>query len=210
MKNLINILILLAMLTSCASNKNLFVGKIVYEYSFTDLKGNDISGKIAPLLGREQHYFIDNRNYKAYGEKGNWVQLYNSGTNNYFHFNKDGKTAKKLDASIATSKKNIVSKLEQKEKIAGYECNAIQVDTDNATIVYYYNKSIKTNGRAFSKHNFGGWNEYLKATRGALSLKFVMTDHKNGFVWTSTAVEVSKQNLSTKDFEFPAGIKLEN
>jgi hypothetical protein len=35
-----------------------------------------------------------------------------------------------------------------------------------------------------------------------------MTDHKNGYIWTSIATEVSKQSLTSKDFELPTSIKL--
>jgi len=209
MKKLITISILTFVLTSFTTDKVSFVGKILYKYSFSDLKGNDITEKLVPYLGREQHYFIDNLNYKAYNEKGSWTQLYNSETNSYYYFNKDN-TAKKYDGATQTSQKFIVTKLDKKENIAGYDCEAIQVDTDNATTIYYFNKSIKTNTINFSKHNFGEWNKYLEATDGALSLKFIMTDHKNGYVWTSVASEASIQNLTSADFVLPTDIKLKN
>lgn len=209
MRKLLAITILTFVLTSFISDKDTFVGKILYKYSFTDLKGNDITDKIAPYFGREQHYFVDNSNYKAYDEKNAWMQLYNSETNSYYYFNKDN-TAKKYDGATQTSKKFIVNKLDKKEKVAGYDCESIQVETDNATTIYFFNKMIKTDLKNFSKHNFGEWNRYLEATDGALSLKFVMTDHKNGYIWTSVATEVSKQNLTSSDFIFPTDKKLKD
>lgn len=207
MKKILSILILITVLTSFTSDKDTFVGKIVYKNSFTDLNGNDITDQLAPYLGREQHYFIDNRNYKSHNEQNMLMQLYNSETNSYYYFNKD-KTAIKYDASIQTSQKFIVTKLNKKEKIAGYKCESIQVDTDHATTVYYFNKTIRTNPKNFAEHSFGEWNKYLEATGGALSLKFVMTDHRNGYILTSVATGVSKQNLTAADFMFPEDIKL--
>ncbi|WP_339924490.1 DUF4412 domain-containing protein [uncultured Cyclobacterium sp.] len=209
MKKLFAITILTLVLTSFTSDKETFVGKILYKYSFTDLKGNDITDQLVPYFGREQHYFIDNWNYKAYDEKNSWMQLYNSETNSYYYFNKDN-TAQKHDGSTQTSQKFTVTKLDKKEKIAGYDCESIQVETDNATTIYYFNKTIKTDRKNFIEHEFGEWNKYLEATEGALSLKFVMTDHKNGFIWTSVATEVSKQKLTSSDFVFPADIKLKD
>jgi hypothetical protein len=209
MRKLFIITILTVLLTSFNSDKETFVGKIIYNYSFTDLKGNDITGKIAPYLGREQHYFIDNLNYKAYDEKNEWMQLYNSETNSYYYFNKDN-TAKKYDGAIQTSQKFKVTKLDKKEQIAGYDCESIQVEMDNATIVYFFNRTLIVSRKNFSKHNFGGWNKYLKATGGALSLKFVLIDHKKGFIWTSIATEVSRQELNSSDFVFPTDKKIKD
>lgn len=209
MRNLFATTILIVILTSFISDKEIFVGKILYKYSFTDFKGNDITDKIAPYFGREQHYFIDNLNYKTYDEKNVLTQLYNSETNIYYSFSKD-KTAKKYDGAVQTSQSFIVTKLNKKEKIAGYDCESIQVQTDNVTIVYYFNKNIKTNPKNFSKHNFGEWNKYLEATDGALSLKFIITDTKNGYIWTSIATEVSEQKLTLSDFTFPIDIKLKD
>lgn len=209
MKKLITIFALYISITSFKSDSNLFVGKILYKYSFTDLKGNDISENLAPFIGREQHYFIDNYNYKAYDEKDNLVQLYNSYTNSYYYFNKD-KTAKKFDGATQTSQKHVVTKLGIKENIAGYDCEAIQVETDNAIIIYYFNKSLKTNPKNFSKHNFGEWNKYLEATEGSLSLKYIMKDIINGYIWTSVATEVSPQNLKPEDFLFPKDVEIKD
>ena len=209
MKKSIQIFIFIILLTSFKADNDIFIGKVLYKYTFTDLKGLDITDKLAPYLGREQHYFIDGKNYKAYDEKGNWVQLYNSETNYYYYFNKD-KTVQKIDGSIQASQKAIITKLDIKEVIAGYECEAIQIETDNITTVYYYNASVKTDFKIFSKHNFGEWNKYLEASGGALSLKFVMTDRKLGYIWTSVATEISRQSLTSNDFELPAGLIIHN
>lgn len=209
MKKLVTIAILSILFASFTTDKDGFAGKIIYKYSFTDLKGNDISDKVAPFLGREQHYYIDGKNYKAYDEKNNWMQLYNSATNKYYYFNKD-KTAQQFDGAMVTSQKFEVTKLNKTEKVAGYDCQAIQVETNDATTIYYFSPAVKIDYKTFSKHSFGEWNKYLEATQGALSLKFIMTDHKNGYIWTSVAKEVTKQSFTSKDFEFPKGVTIKN
>ena len=203
MRKLVASLILAVVLTAFTVDKDIFVGKILYQYSFSDLKGNEITEKLAPFFGREQHYFIDSENYKALDENGDLVQLYSSETNTYYYFNK-GKFVQKIDGSTQTSQKAVITMLDKKEKIAGYDCNAVQIETDNATTIYYYSPSIKTDKEAFSRHNFGEWNKYLEATGGGLTLKFVMTNHKNGYVWTSVAAEVSRMDLKAEDFVLPS------
>ncbi len=205
MKKIIALIVLTVVISSFVTTNDFFTGKIIYKFSYTDLKGNDITEKVAPILGLEQYYFINSKNYKAHDGKNNWVQLYNSETNTYYYFGKD-KTAKKYDGAQASSKKFVVTKLNKKEIVAGYNCQCIQVDTDNETIIYYFSPNVRIDYPIFSKHNFGEWNKYLQATNGALSLKFVLTDHKNGFIWTSTATEITKQNLTDKDFLLPSDV----
>src|SRR5262245_57765163 len=202
MKKILPLALLVVVLTSFKSDKNYFVGMILYKNAYTDLKGNNIMERIAPFVCREQHYFIDGKNYKAYDEHNNWVQLYNSATNTYYYFNKD-KTATRYDGATVTSQNFVVTKLDTTEKIAGYDCQAIQVERDNSTTIYFFRPAIKTDARAFSRHHFGEWNRYLETTGGALSLKFIMKDHKNGYIWTSTATEVKSLKLEARDFVFP-------
>lgn len=208
-KKSLTIFILILLCSSFSSDNDLFVGKILYKYSFTDLKGNDITDKLKLYFGSEQYYFIDKLNYKTYDENNNLVQLYNSETNTYYYFSKD-KTAKKFDGATLTSQTFKVTKLDKREKIAGYDCESIQVEKDNSTTIYYFSKAIATDPKIFAKHNFGEWDKYLEATHGALTLKFIMTDHKNGYIWISTAIDVSKQKLTASDFVFPKDAKLKD
>ncbi len=209
MKNLIAILFLTTLTVAFKADNPLFEGKILYKYSFTDLNGNDITNTMAPALGREQRYYINSKNYKAYDENNNWMQLYNSSTNTYYYFKKDN-TVMKIDGATKTSQKFIVTMLEKKERIAGYDCNSVQIETDGTTTIYYYSPLVKVNANEFSRHIFGEWNQYLKATGGALSLKFVMTDRKDGYIWTCVASEVVKAKLRAKDFAFPPKVSLDN
>ena len=208
-KRIISASMLIILLGSLNADEGFFVGKIVYEYSFTDLEGKDITEKLAPVYGRAQHYYVDLKNYKAYDENNNWVQLYQGATNTYFYFSKD-KTAQRFNASMPTSQKIAVTHLDKQEKVFGYDCKAIQIETENTTIVYYFNPSIKVDARVYTNHKIGEWHKYMETTEGALPLKFVMTNPRNGFVWTSTATTISRQALSADDFKFPDGILLSN
>ncbi len=186
-----------------------FTGKIQYIYSFSDLDGNDITEKAASALGREQHYFVSDSNYKSHDESNNITQLYDSRINTYFGFWKD-KTAHRIDALTRTSQKYKIKKLDKTESILGYKCSAIQVETDESTTDYYYTPLIRIGTQAFSKHNFGDWNRYLEATDGALSLKYVITNHKKGYIWTIQAVKITKMQFGAGDFEFPKDYVLMN
>lgn len=204
--NKISGLILIVFLSAFANAPSWFTGKIIYKYSFTDIEGRDISNKMAASFGLEQHYYADDKNYKALNEKQKYVQLYNSATNSYYHFT--GNIATKISADVITSKKVIVTTLELKENILGYACKAVQLATDHHIIVYYYSDQIRVNPATYARHHFGEWSKYLDATNGALPLKFVMKDRAGKFIWTAITTMVSRQKMSPADFAFPKGYQL--
>lgn len=207
MKTTIGLLILLAALVAFKSSEKDFTGKIVYQNKFTDLAGNDMTDRMAAFLGREQHYYINEKNYKSYDEKENLAQLYHAATNTYYAVGKD-KTAQKIDAATGASGKQTIKHLEERERIAGYDCKALRMETDEATVVYYYSPQVKVDPKAYAKHHFGEWKAYLEATQGCLPLKHVITNTKHGFIWTLTAVSVERMALKDKDFELPRDIRV--
>ncbi|WP_276349173.1 DUF4412 domain-containing protein [Daejeonella sp. JGW-45] len=209
MKKIILLLLLGIGTISATPDAATFTGKIQYRYSFTDLQGNDITDRAAPLLGREQHYFVSDSNYKSYDETNTITQLYNSRSNTYFGFWKD-KTASRIDALTRTSQQYKVTRLNKKEKILGYDCVAIQVETDNTSTIYYYSPLLRIDYKAYAKHNFGEWNNYLETTRGALSLKYIITNPQKGYVWTVLAEKITAMKLNARAFEFPQGYELRN
>jgi len=209
MKRSILVLALAITMTSAIPDAGTFTGRIDYKYSFTDLQGNDITDSAASTLGREQHYFVNKNSYKSYDETNNITQLYDGSSNTYYGFWKD-RSSNKIDALTRTSQQYLITKLDKKETILGYQCIAIQVETDETTSIYYYSPLLRIDHKAFSKHNFGDWNRYLEATNGALSLKYIIKDHKRGYVWTILAEKITKMTLKPEDFEFPKGYTLRN
>lgn len=198
------LVLLLIIATSFQSVTGDFVGVIKIKHKYKDLEGKDITSRLAPHLGKEWEYSIDDKNYKSVNEAGNWVQLYNGESNVYYSFTKE-KKASKYDVGATSSSKFEVTYLDRKEKVAGYICDVMKVETDDQTTIYYYSKEIRTNPENFANHQFGNWNKYLKAADGGITLKFELTDHKNKFMWIATATEVKPMALSATDFEFPSG-----
>lgn len=199
-------LMLITLFSSFIHAPSYFTGKIVYQHTFTDLDGKETMNALYTALGREQHYLIDDKNYKALNENGRYIQLYNGQTNTYYHFSSNA--AHKIDAATSSSSPAVITKHQGKEKIAGFDCQALQMETGSITTIYYYSDKIKVDPATYARHHFGDWNKYMEASNGALPLKFVMKDHKNKFIWTSVAKVVNEQKMSTEDFRFPAGYQL--
>lgn len=181
-----------------------FSGKIVYHNSFSTLAGQDISDKLAPVLGSENLYYISGSDYKAYTEKKQLLELYN-GASNKFQFFMNGQAVPGLDAATGTPGA-VVKPLPDKVTVAGYACQSLQIDADGNTTVYYFSPKVRVNPELYSKHLMGDWYTYLKASHGALPLKFTTTNRKQGFVMTSEATSVQAMPLAATDFttEAPA------
>ena len=209
LKQLFLLVVCVFLFTSLKKPVSYFSGKIVYTYQFADGNGRDITNTLSKLLGKEQHYFVNDQSYKSYDEKGHYKQLYNSGSNTYYYFTSDT-TAHRIDASKITSKVFAVKQLEDKEKIAGYDCSSVEIKTDDATTTYFFTPLVAVHPTVFARHKFGEWDRILLATNGAIPLKFKMIYHKQGFMtWTSSAMTVIPQKLEEGDFKLPGTVQLQ-
>lgn len=191
--------VLLLALVSFRGTEKEFSGRIVYHNTFTSLDGADLTARLAPFLGTEQWYYIGNGQYKAYNEKKELVQLYDKATSQYQYY-KGGKLLQSFDVTKANGGEAQVSMLDETATIAGYPCKALQIASDGVTTTYYYAPSLKVNPEAYAKHPFGNWYAYLKATQGALTLKYVIKDPLQGYIMTSEAVSVKAMPLKATDF----------
>ncbi len=198
MQKTVYLFFVLVVLAAFTGHAQQFKGKIVYQNAYRDLAGQDISERLSPYLGKEQRYYISGSHYKTYNENDQLTQLYDPAANAYYLVIK-GK-GQKLDAAMITSQKHMVTKLSKTEKVAGYACKSISVETDHSSIVYYYSAKVKVDPAAFARHNLGEWNKYLEATEGSLPLKYVLTNRKDGYVMTATATTVEQLPLTERDF----------
>ncbi|HCI72016.1 MAG TPA: hypothetical protein DF712_19805 [Balneola sp.] len=209
MKYITLIIVTLATLFSCSSsepaintdstNKKDFSGKIVYQYDFRDTKsGNNITDQLSGTIGSEQHYFINSNNYKAFDEDGNLVQLYNAESNKYYFPNPNTGKIMEIDGSFMMSEIISVTKLEGTETILGKTCKILVVATKTDETTYFYSDEIAVDPSNFSQHKFGGWSEYMKASNGALPLKYILKNEQ--YTWTSTAVEITRMEIAEEEF----------
>ncbi|GAB3586943.1 hypothetical protein GCM10027345_37160 [Hymenobacter daeguensis] len=178
-----------------------FSGKIVYRNSFTTLAGQDITDKIAPIMGSENLYYISGENYKSYTEKKQLLELYTAKTNQMHYFINGQPSI--VDAATNTPGA-VVKPLSDKATIAGYACQSLQIDTNGNTTVYYFSPKLRVNQELYKKHLAGNWYSFLQASNGALPLKFVMTDRKQGFVMTCEATSVQAMALADNEFTVDA------
>ncbi|MGI4875739.1 MAG: hypothetical protein ACRYFX_31670 [Janthinobacterium lividum] len=176
-----------------------FSGKIMYHNSFKTLDGADISDKVGPVFGIDDPYYISDGNYKMYTEKKQLVELYTAASNQ-FQFFMNGQPAQAIDAATGTP--GVSKPLAQTATIAGYPCQSLQItnEADGATTVYFYSSKLRVNPERFAKHTMGDFYTYLKASNGAVPLRIIMTNTKQGFTMTSEATSVQAMPLTAADF----------
>lgn len=202
MKKIILLGLLLLVLAAFRAVAPEFEGRIIYQYSFTDLQGNDITARLTPYLGQQQHYYVKGAAYKAYNEKKEWMQLYEPGPNSYHYF-QGGKLAKTFAAGDAAGPAKTTA-LKTTETILGHACRALQIDADGTSTTYFYSPDVRLNPAPYARHNFGHWNTVLQGTNGGLPLKFVSVNSQAGFIMTAVAIEITPLQLQAEDFALPA------
>lgn len=175
-----------------------FSGRIVYRNEFKALTGEDISAKLAPVLGVENIYYVSGSNYKMYTEKKQLLELYNSQANT-LQFFVNGQAMPATNAAVGTPGA-VVTPLPQTATVAGYPCQSLQLVNDGVTTVYYYSPKVRVNPELYTKHQLGDWYTYLKASNGALPLRFIITNTKQGFVMTSEATSVQSMAMPASEF----------
>ncbi|RTQ52369.1 hypothetical protein EJV47_04965 [Hymenobacter gummosus] len=199
------LLLLLAGLAAFRAATPEFEGRIIYQYSFTDLQGNDISARMTPFFGQQQRYYVKGGMYKAYNERDEWMQLYEPGPNLYHYFS-GGKVAQTFKAGDAAGPAKTTA-LPTPETILGRRCQGVQIEADGATTSYFYSPEVRVNPALYRQHNFGHWNTLLDASQGALPLLFTSVNPKQGFIMKAVAIEITPMKLKAEDFVLPAGAK---
>ena len=184
-----------------------FEGTIHYKMTYTDMKGVDITKKVAAFFDSEQHLFVNEDNYKVLNQFNQHVKLYQSKNNAYFFFNRDN-TAYKIDQTAKTSQFVKVYEVDDVDTILGYPCKAVKVDADFRAYIYFYNPAIRVDVGTYKNYNMEEWNAYLKASNGALPLRVITIDIRSKFIEDKRAVKVTEKELLASDFDFPKNVKL--
>lgn len=192
---------LIIFLASCATTSP-FQGRIVYKYQYLDKSGKNVSDQMKEM-DIEQRYYINPANYKSYNQNGELTQLYNSKSNKYFY--SVGMELESIDASTPSPKNFMAQDKKGEEKILDHQCKKLLVSSESGSVLYYYDKAVKVNPAPFIKHRFGNWSQYLSKTKGALPLKFILTNKEGSLV--ATAIEIKSMTLLDEEFEVQRALR---
>ncbi|HEY5750416.1 MAG TPA: hypothetical protein VIU12_30345 [Chryseolinea sp.] len=203
---IIKLLALLLTTFSLATAQN-FEGKVIYKNDYKSKAPNMTSEQFNSMMGTNQVYFAKEGNYKSVmdGKLFQWQlyinrdnKLYSKMSNSPTIFWNDG--AVNADEVIKSEiKKGVTS-------ILGHPCDELVLTCKNGVEKYYFSSVLKVDAKLFVQHKFGNWNEVVSRT-GALPLKMIIETPQ--FILESIATEIVPMKLDDKEFELPAGSKVE-
>ena len=195
------------MLMASVPADNFFEGKIIYKNTFTDpLRGVDITTDMKYLYGLEEHFYINQYNYKAYNEQGRMTKLFNAADNIYYRIKATGK-AIAIDATKMSSPKPEISHSDSSISVLGRKCKMVTLTTPAAEIIYFYDTTLTVNKYSFMYHKLGNWNSYIEASGASMPLKFIIIT--KDWIQVSEAISIDRITLQDTDFVLPDGIKIE-
>ncbi len=183
----------------------LFSGRIVLTQRFEDPKTHAaLSTFNGHKLDALQRYEIAGNNYRSFNEAGLLVQLYRGDENVYYSVSA-GKPQPR-DAGKPTYSVRVIRRSSETQTVLGRKCRRIDVETDDGAVTTYYfdPDGPRVDVKAFRRHAFGGWNRYLEATDGALSLRTIV--HHPEFTFTLDAVSIEEVAFRPADFELATAL----
>jgi hypothetical protein len=208
MKKLLVVLFLLSSTYNLFSQTANFEGNIHYINKFTLPNGQDITSAVVAQLGEEQLYSVNANNYKSVlNGAAIKMQFYHSASNKYYIVTGTNEL-QEFDGAMVTDKITKTEILENRIDILGHSCKGIVMVGEAAKTTYYFDETLKVNPETYAKHSFGNWSDYMKASNGALPLKYIVESAE--FIWEATATKIEAKALADTEFELPANAKKAN
>ncbi|HVU95582.1 MAG TPA: hypothetical protein VHE34_10170 [Puia sp.] len=176
-----------------------FEGKVMYRNIVTSKTPGLSDSALTVLIGNEEIYYIKGGFYESLTNGAGFsMQLYDHRNNRMYFKKQDVDTVYWLDAGKSSEKPVNYEIREDAEVVLGKRCDALLVETETGTTVFYYSPRYKLDAAMFQKHLYGGWAFYVSKA-GCLPLKTVIDNEK--FHLESTATEVLELELKPGFFD---------
>jgi len=202
----IKLLALLLTISSFAAAQN-FEGKVIYKNDYKSKVPDMTSEQFNAMMGTTQEYFLKGGNYKSIlnGKLLQW-QLYINKDNKLYDKMSNSPTIFWNDGSVYTDEV-IKSEINRGVlNVLGYRCDELVLTCKNGVEKYYFSSELKVDAKLFEQHKFGNWDAVISRT-GSLPLKMIIDNAQ--FVMEQIAIEIIPMKLDDKEFELPAGSKVE-
>ena len=176
-----------------------FEGKVIYRNVVTSKTPGLSDSALTALIGNEETYFIKGGFYESLTNGAGFsMQLYDHRNNRMYFKKPEVDTLYWLDAGKSSEAPVSFETREDAETVLGKRCDALVVQTESGTTVFYYSQRYKIDAAMFQKHLYGGWAFYVSKA-GCLPLKTVIDNDK--FHLETTATEVLELELKPNFFD---------
>jgi hypothetical protein len=180
------------------SRAQYFEGKVVYRNIVTSKTPGLSDSTLGAMIGNEETYYIKGGFYQSTTNGAGFsMQQYDHRSNRLYFKKPDVDTVYWLDAGKSSEKPISYETREEAETVLGKRCDALVVQTETGTAVFYYSSRYRIDAAMFQKHLYGGWAFYVSKA-GCLPLKTVIDNDK--FHLESTATEVFPLELKDSFF----------
>ena len=198
--------LLLLLFVNTLMAQELFEGEILYKLNFHDKTGEMTDEESSQFMGSEQIYYIKDNKYKSVMNGMLGVTQFYTGKDSIY--TRMGTSNNLMYTKTDKLKESILSVKEKKSvlKVLGYECDLLEIKTNEGITMYYYNKSIKVNSEDYKNHKYGLWYYCLNKTGGALPLK-LSTDVAD-IKLSIEAKDIKSKKLDLSMFEIPKGLQI--
>jgi len=191
--------VLLFCLVGYFAQAQYFEGKVIYRNIVTSKTPGLTDSALTALIGNEEIYYIKGGFYESLTNGAGFsMQLYDHRNNRMYFKKQEVDTVYWLDAGKSSEKPVNYDIREDAETVLGKRCDALLVETETGTTVFYYSRRYKLDAAMFQKHLYGGWAFYVSKA-GCLPLKTVIDNEK--FHLESTATEVLELELKPGFFD---------
>lgn len=182
-----------------AAQAQYFEGKVIYRNVVTSKTPGLSDSALTAIVGNEETYYIKGGFYESLTNGAGFsMQLYDHRNNRMYFKKSDVDTVYWLDAGKSTEQPLSYETREDAETVLGKRCDALVVQTETGTTVFYYSRRYPIDAVMFQKHLYGGWAFYVSKA-GCLPLKTVIDNEK--FHLESTATEVLPLELKAGFFD---------
>jgi len=203
-KGLTTIILLTLSLSGLAQT---FEGKVIYKLEIKKADPNLPDSIFKMMYGgalemKQVYYYKDNK-YKSIteGQEVKSIQLYDPTTNRTYGYTDGTEMAFWSEGTGATT----IEKLDLKEDIMGFSCNAVLIKSNVSELTLYYSSKFKIDLKKIKEDNF--WEKYLRITE-AIPMKYIIKGGPAKHYVVMTAIEVKEEKLTDDFFKLPTSMKL--
>ena len=189
------VLISIVLVGSAFQKEPEFKGRIWYRHTFSSAD----NAAVVAFFGPGQWSYLGEGMYKVLDEQLRLKQLYTPSDNKFRVFH-EGKMLATMDAGKRIAGEIQLTALPDTATILGYVCRAIRMEENGVETTYFYSPQLRVNPALYKNHLLGGWNSYMQATNGGLTLRYIINDPKRHFRMVSQATKIEPLALLPTDF----------
>jgi hypothetical protein len=177
-----------------------FEGKMVYTITHRTATGDTLNYAMYGMEDETNQTYWKGADYVTTTLDGNPVDLYRARDNKFYSYTDKVKPIG-MDASVSSSIKQKITLLHDTATIAGYFCQALQLETDHGVSKIFYTSELQAPSESLRRHVLHNLNVIYAATKGGHILKSITKWNMEDIVVTTEVISVKWQQVPESIFQ---------